>query len=746
MPLLVPDLDTTPRLAAFVQAMDDLLARQPDEAELLTQADPLLAALVAHDDWLPDDFARADPTRYQQFLLHADPDGRFSVVSFVWGPSQFTPIHDHTVWGLIGLLRGEEHSQPYARDAQGHWVPQGERRTLRPGQVEKVSPTIGDVHRVSNALHDRPSISIHVYGANIGEVRRHVFLEDGTVKEFVSGYSNPVDDAQTDDARTADGTQAVTAAAAADEFPQLAPARIRALLLAREEICLLDVREEDPFAQAHPLFAANLPLGRIEVDAWRRLPRRSVPIAVYDDGEGLALPAARTLRRLGYSQVHLLAGGLQGWTAAGGEVFRDVNSASKAFGELVESQRHTPSLSAQEVRALLDARADVVVLDARRFDEYQTMSIPGGVSVPGAELVLRARALAPNARTRIIVNCAGRTRSIIGTQSLINAGIPNPVSALRNGTIGWTLAGQELAHGASARAPGIDEATRQKAHASARAVAYRAGVQRTRLDTVRDWLHDDARSTYLFDVRSPEEYAAGHLPGALSAPGGQLVQETDHHAAVRGARLVLCDDDGVRANMSASWLAQMGWEVHVIDGLAPEDFSEVGQPAPELPEPLAPVRAASVEQLKGWLNDRNSHTVVLDFDSSARFVAGHIQNAWWALRSRLAECLKTAHKGNRYVLSCTDGSVSRYAVAEVQALVKPGIDVLWLAGGKAAWVAAGHKLQAAERQLGCTRIDRYRRPYEGTDNAVEAMQGYLDWEFGLVAQLERDGAHHFRVI
>jgi rhodanese-related sulfurtransferase/predicted metal-dependent enzyme (double-stranded beta helix superfamily) len=682
---------------------------------------------VQQDDWLPEEFAQVHPDRYQQFLLYADPQDRFSVVSFVWGPGQSTPIHDHTVWGLIGMLRGEELTQPFAQDAEGRWVAQGEKLHLRPGHVEAVSPTIGDVHRVWNALPDQASISIHVYGANIGKVRRHVFHEDGTVKEFISGYSN-------------------AAALPTSEFPWMTFEQVRHALLQRQEICILDVREEDPFAQAHPLFAANMPLRRIEVDAWHRIPRRDTCIVVYDNGEGLALKAAHTLARLGYTHVHLLLGGLQGWQSAGGEVFRDVNVPSKSFGELVESKRHTPSLSAQEVKALIDQKADVVVLDARRFDEYQTMSIPSGVSVPGAELVLRARALAPKPSTRIIVNCAGRTRSIIGTQSLINAGIPNPVSALRNGTIGWTLAGQSLAKGASARFPEVDDPTRQTAARSAFAVAYRAGVRRTRWDTVREWLQDNTRTTYVFDVRTPEEYAAGHLPNARSAPGGQLVQETDHNAAVRGARLVVYDNDGTRANMSASWLAQMGWEVHVIDGLTPADLSATDTPARPLPEPVAPMKAVSVEQVKAWLADRNSHTVVLDFGSSAQFVKGHLPNAWWVLRTHLAEGLKAAHKGNRYVLTCPDGHLSRYAVADVQALVKPGIEVVWLEGGHAAWLAAGQKLQEGDRQLGHARIDRYRRPYEGTDNPVEAMQGYLDWEFGLVEQLARDGTHHFRVI
>lgn len=370
-------------------------------------------------------------------------------------------------------------------------------------------------------------------------------------------------------------------------------AQIRQALLDHEELALVDVREEAPFAESHPLFAANIPLSKLELEVYSRIPRRDTQVTVYDNGEGLATRAAERLVALGYTQVSLLEGGLEGWRKAGGELFIDVNVPSKAFGELVESERHTPSLAAEEVQALLDSHADVVVLDARRFDEYQTMSIPTGISVPGAELVLRARELAPDPATRIIVNCAGSTRSIIGTQSLINAGVANPVSVLRNGTIGWTLAGQKLAHGQSRRFAPTSEEHREVAAADARRVADKAHVGRASLADLQGWQQEANRTTYLFDVRTPEEFEAGHLPGARSTPGGQLVQETDHVASVRGARLVLADDDGVRANMSASWLAQLGWEVHVLDGLQPAQFSEKGAwvapvPAPPQAELITP--------------------------------------------------------------------------------------------------------------------------------------------------------------
>ncbi|BEU95299.1 rhodanese homology domain-containing protein [Acidovorax sp. DW039] len=535
-------------------------------------------------------------------------------------------------------------------------------------------------------------------------------------------------------------------------LPQKSYADVRNALLAQQEIALIDVREEHPFAQAHPLFAANFPAGKLEIEVYTRIPRRSTAIVVYDDGEGLAEPAARTLQRLGYTDVALLTGGLQGWRDAGGEIFIDVNVPSKSFGELVEAERHTPSLPAEEVKALIDQKADVVVLDARRFDEYQTMNIPTGVSVPGAELVLRAKALAPRPETQIIVNCAGRTRSIIGTQSLINAGLPNPIAALRNGTIGWLLAGQELERGASRRFDTqptyqTHDTPEQRAAAAqaARRVADRAGAKRARTEHLHAFALQAERTTYLLDVRTPEEFARGHVPGFRNAPGGQLVQETDHTAPVRGARLVLVDDDGVRANMSASWLAQMGWDVWVLDGLQSADFHDT-RPAPQpVPELLEPAQWITPADLAARLQrEAPGQTAVLDMTTSANYTLRHIPGAWFVLRSQLAQALQAIPKAPHYVLTCGSSLLARYAAVDVARIT--GATVQVLEGGTLAWIAQGLPLEQGETRLASPRIDRYRRPYEGTDSPLEAMQAYLDWEFGLVEQLGRDGTHGFRVI
>jgi rhodanese-related sulfurtransferase len=407
--------------------------------------------------------------------------------------------------------------------------------------------------------------------------------------------------------------------------PSISPSQVRTALLLREEIALLDVRHEAAFATGHPLFAANMAADRIALEAEARLPRKEVAIVLYDNGEGLVPAAAERLTALGYSNIRQLDGGLRGWKSAGYELFEDVNSYAKAFGELVEARRHTPSLAAEEVNALIADGANIQILDVRRFDEYATMNIPGSISVPGAELVLRAGRAAPDPETTIIVNCAGRTRSIIGTQSLINAGVTNKVRALRNGTIGWTLAKQKLEHGAGRRG---EIGAIAGGEANARDVAYRAGVRHIGSAEMAALQAQADRTLYRFDVRSEDEYGAGHLAGFRHYPGGQLVQEIDMAAPARGGRIVLTDDRSVRADMTASWLAQMGWEVYVLEG--------------------------------GY-----------------------------------------------------DGALQ---IGPPQVIPKPD---------------PSH---------------RYRRPYEGTDVKEIAMQAYLDWEYGLVDQLRRDGTHGFFVI
>jgi rhodanese-related sulfurtransferase len=533
-----------------------------------------------------------------------------------------------------------------------------------------------------------------------------------------------------------------------------AAADVRAALLSGAEIALVDVRPEGSFADGHPLFAASLPLGRLEAEVLDRLPRRSVRVVVYgaDDDTGDARVAVRRLREIGYTGVTVLDGGLAGWAAAGGELFRDVNAPSKAFGELVAEEAKTPFIAAAELAGMItagNAGGDgggrrCVVLDARSFGEFTVMSIPTATSMPGAELVLRASALAADTATTIVVNCAGRTRSIIGTQSLINVGMPNRVMALRNGTIGWTLAGLELDHGRRRRAPTVTAEAAERARAAGWAVAAKAGVRRITAAELTALEGSGERTVYRFDVRTPEEYAAGHLPGFRSAPGGQLVQETDWYAPVRGALVVLAEDSGGRAAMTASWLAQMNWDVAVTEPGSPPGAAETGGWVPARP-PVPTVPVASPAEVSEWL--RAGEATVIDVDSSPRFLAGHLPGAAWALRTDLPRIAREAaaparHEAGtrRIVLTSSDGYLAAWAASDL------GDGAVVLAGGTDRWARSGRPLEPGHGELLSELTDVYRRPYEGTDVDPSVMQAYLDWEYGLVAQLERDGTHGFRVI
>jgi rhodanese-related sulfurtransferase len=291
--------------------------------------------------------------------------------------------------------------------------------------------------------------------------------------------------------------------------------------------------------------------------------------------------AAAVLMRNGYPDTFILKGGVDAWIAAGFEVFSGVNVPSKAFGEYIEHKNGTPNISAHELEKLIRDKANIVVLDSRPFDEYSRVSIPTGINVPGAELVLRAREIAPAPETTVVVNCAGRTRSIIGAQSLINAGLPNKVVALRNGTMGYSLAGFACDSGKNRRAPKVSSKTLDWARQAAQKVAQDCGVEqidRVRLEALRQ---DQQRTLYLFDVRDPGEYAAGHVSGAISAPGGQLVQATDQYVGTLGARIVLVDDAEVRAAMTGSWLRQMGFGRRSSCWSSPE-LKPAGRKAPTL--------------------------------------------------------------------------------------------------------------------------------------------------------------------
>ncbi len=512
----------------------------------------------------------------------------------------------------------------------------------------------------------------------------------------------------------------------------LDPHTVKAMLADGGELALIDLREELIFSRNHLLWARSVPLSRLELRFARLVPRRDTRIVLCDAADGLVERAAKILAAAGYTDLSYLQGGIAAWEKAGLELFSGVNVPSKAFGEHIEHACHTPNVSAEELDGLMKSGADMVIVDSRPFDEFQRVSIPTATNVPGAELVLRIRDIAPSSDTLVVVNCAGRTRSIIGAQSLINAGLPNKVVALRNGTMGYTLAGFAPDSGGTRRYAGPSEHGLAWAKSAADRVSKKFGVMGFNPDVLASFRADGSRTLYVFDVRDPTEYAAGHLPGAVNAPGGQLVQATDQYAGTLGARIVLVDDREVRAVMTASWLKQMGWrDVFVLAA----GGTETEHPAaPILGAAPAPGRAIEAKELSEMV--AKNHATVVDLSLSPAYRKGHIPGAWFAIRTRLAQALAKTPMNGELVLTSEDGVLAGLAVGETRAPAR------YLRGGNAAWAAAGLPL-SAEARLADEPLDYWPKPYERPGNTKDAMNEYLSWEVDLLPRIERDGTARF---
>ncbi|HEX5509687.1 MAG TPA: rhodanese-like domain-containing protein [Pseudolabrys sp.] len=512
-------------------------------------------------------------------------------------------------------------------------------------------------------------------------------------------------------------------------------ASLKAMLGDGRELALIDVREELIFSRNRLLWARSVPLSRLELRFAQLVPRRTTRIVLCDDDDGLAHRAADILAHADYRDIAYLEGGVAAWVEAGFELFSGMHVPSKAFGEFIEHANGTPNISAEELHRLRQNGTELVVLDSRPFDEYSRISIPGGINVPGAELVLRVHDIAPSPDTLVVVNCAGRTRSIIGAQSLINAGIPNKVVALRNGTMGWHLAGLKVDKGKSERAPDVTDKGHAWAKEKTDAIARRFDIEKIDRAALDRWSGDKSRTLYIFDVRDPSEYEAGHVAGAISAPGGQLVQATDLYAGALGARLVLVDDKEVRAVMTASWLKQMGWRDVVVFTNAGE---ERGFPARELLGTLVPGTEIETGALTALLT--KGRATVLDLSRSPDYRKGHIPGAWFAIRSRLKEALAKIPTPRDLVLTSEDGVLASLAAADLQALAQ--CPVRWLKGGNAAWTAAGHPL-SQELRMADEPVDVWLKPYERPGEQKDAMNEYLSWEVDLLTRIDRDGTCKF---
>jgi rhodanese-related sulfurtransferase len=511
----------------------------------------------------------------------------------------------------------------------------------------------------------------------------------------------------------------------------MSPANTAALMASDGLFAVFDVRERGEFNEAQIPNTTSLPRSQIEFRIGELVPNRQVPIVVYDEGGCRAGLAADTLTELGYLDVAILQGGLSAWQSDGRETVSGVNVPSKAFGERVHHDREVPDLSPEELKALLDRHSDLTILDVRTPEEYGRFCIPGGINVPGGELILWAEAL--RNKPTVIVNCAGRTRSIIGTAALRRLGLTN-VRALRNGTMGWVLAGYELESQPARRvaAPPIqgDPAAAAMQIAADEKIAWTTAEELARL--VEDPVDG---VNYLIDVRSEPEFASGHIAASINVPGGQAVQRADDFVPVRNGRIVFVSSQSARAVMAAYWYGQMGFKnVSVLQG-GLEAWRGSARPV---------VSGEAIATPSGWESAQRSARIiaaaelrelkqqdvlVLDVSTSLDYENAHIPRAKWISRGwidvKLPELF--SDRAQRIVLTCADGRQSIFAARQ---LAQAGYrDVLVLDGGLRRWLAAGLPTAAGLDDCLVKSNDVVLSP--SIRGSKQDMVNYLNWELKL---------------
>lgn len=511
------------------------------------------------------------------------------------------------------------------------------------------------------------------------------------------------------------------------------PSEVKQHLAERREVAFLDVREHGEYGEAHPFHGVTLPYSRFEVDVERLVPRKTVRLVLFDQSDdGRARACAGHAEALGYGDVRVLEGGAEGWAAAGYTLFAGVNVPSKTFGELVHEELHPPAITADELAAWQAQGRDVLVVDGRPVEEYRKMSIPQAWCCPNGELGLRIDRMAPDPQTPIVINCAGRTRSLVGVQLLRWLGLPNPVYALENGTQGWRLAGLELEHSQSRRYPDPVQPAGTRAQTVAD-VAARHGAAALDRAGIEAWLADPERTTFVFDVRTREEYERGHPAGVEHAPGGQLLQATDQWVGVRFARIVVLDDDGCRAPLVAACLSLLGFDA----AYARMDEELLQAELTGLPrESQAATRWPAIAQLELARVLAAPTGTVLDLRPGMQFRAGHLPGAVWINRSQLAQRL--AFLPDSELVLVADRFEQAAPVAADLLAAGHRIAGWWPFAAAAVEAAGGELVSTPDVPADADCIDYLFFVHDRHDGNLESARRYLEWEIGLVPKLDAE--------
>ena len=510
------------------------------------------------------------------------------------------------------------------------------------------------------------------------------------------------------------------------------PAAVKSMLADGGELALIDVREELIFSQNHLLWARSVPMSRLELRFARLVPRRSTRIVLCDDSDGMAERAAEILARAGYSDLSMLQGGVAAWAKAGFMLFSGMNVPSKAFGEFVEHDSGTPSISADELNDLMRSGTDMVVLDSRPFEEYARMSDSDRDQCAGRRAGVaraRRRAIARNHhRGQLRRPHPQHHRRAVADQCR---------RAQKSGRVAQRHDGLE------SRRPCLRQRqSRSRAEALRREPRLGSIGSRGCRAQIRNRTHRSRhtrtlarrRDAHAIRLRRARPGGIRGRPPSRRAVGARRPAGASHRRLRRDARarIVLTDDKEVRAVMTASWLRQMGWqEVYVL----PQAGDETGTPAAALLGRVPSDAAITCAKLR-----EIADVTIVDLSTSPNYRRGHIPGAWFAIRSRLARALEKIAVRGDLVLTSEDGMLAGLAVADARALVKNPVH--WLEGGNAAWVAAGFSL-STEGKMADETLDVLLKPYERSGDTQAAMNAYLLWEVDLPERIKQDGTTHF---
>ena len=524
----------------------------------------------------------------------------------------------------------------------------------------------------------------------------------------------------------------------------ITPAQLLELFDGAAPFALIDVREPGEYNASHIPGSSLIPRRMLEFDLPAAVPHPGTLVALCDDDGRRVARAVDTVERMGYSNVAWLEGGVNRWMSLDHPTEWGVNVPSKDFGEKMEVVHHVPEIDAMELHARMERGDKMVILDTRTPEEYRRFCIPGGQSLPGGELALRITDITADLDpdTTVVVNCAGRTRSIIGTRVLQRMGLDREVVGLKNGTSGWVLAGYDLESGADRdRLPEVTEAGLSAAEEYAARCASEDGVRFIDVDGLEELVNRSQReSVYFIDVRTADEYDQGRIQGFRWFPGGQCVQRSDDVAVVKNAPVVFCCDGRVRATLAASWYRQLGYEeVYALDG-GTAAWAAAGRPLESglsvgaafdgsisgagEPELLAEARR-SVPVVNARALHEDDSAVALFVDTSRDFARGHVPGARWAPRGWLEWQVAdyAPSTSARVVVTCSDGRQSLLAAATLMELGYS--DVAALEGGMTAWLAAN--LPVEEGLSGVIRTPG-DIVFSGPDRSYADMQHYLRWE------------------